>query len=73
MGKVFKSSEEAKKALERAGWKVVRVSKHYTMVHPDVPDIVRISKKHKYISRGMEESVLKALEKTSKEKRFGKD
>lgn len=67
MGKIFKNSEEAKQALENAGWRVVRVSKHYTMAHPDIPDIDRISKKHKYISRGMEEAVLKALRKTGKE------
>jgi hypothetical protein len=57
VGKKFKNTEEAKKALEKAGWFVVRVSKHYTMAHPNVPDIVRVPKKHNYISADVENHV----------------
>lgn len=64
MGKKFKNPTEARKALEKAGWYVVRVSKHYTMAHSDVPDIVRVPKKHRYISQEVEYHVIKALKKT---------
>ncbi|MCD4784447.1 MAG: type II toxin-antitoxin system HicA family toxin [Candidatus Eremiobacteraeota bacterium] len=67
MTKVFKNPEEAKKALEKAGWYVVRTKKHLVMKHGNYPHTLLVPKKHRYLSKRMEQKFIKALKKTSEE------
>jgi hypothetical protein len=61
LGKKFKNSEEAIKALKNQGWIPEKASKHIKFSHPHYEYKLPVPKKHKYLSDEVEHSILKAM------------